>query len=288
MSTPRFLLAEGNTRERLEATKSAGGRSGTDCFTEILEAVVPGAVIDVVNPADADASLPAGAALAQYHGFMMSGSALNIPSGGDDPSVTRQIDLARAVFDAGLAFWGSCWGLQVAVTAAGGAVRTSPLGCEMAVARKVRLTTLGRGHALYAAKPDVFDAPAVHVDEIAALPPGAELLATNDFSKVQGACFRVGDSEFWGVQYHPEFDLYDMSVLVMRYTERLIDQGFFATEAEARAHAERLHALHADPTRKDLAWALGIDADILDTSRRWREIANWVERAVMPRADAEA
>lgn len=283
MSVLKFLLAEGNTRERVEATVAAGGRSGTDCFTEILNAVAPGALIDVVNPADADAALPAGAGLAQYDGFMMSGSALNIPGGDDDPRVVRQVDLAKAVFAAGVPFWGSCWGLQVAVAAAGGSVGASPLGCEMAVARKVVVNEAGRGHPLYADKPAVFDAPAVHVDEITALPPGATLLASNDFSKVQGACFDHGAGTFWGTQYHPEFDMADMAVLVRRYTERLVDQGFFATPAEAEAHAARLKALHEAPTRKDLSWALGIDADILDPMRRWREIANWTEHLLKAR-----
>jgi GMP synthase (glutamine-hydrolysing) len=284
MNALRLLLAEGNTRDRVEATEAAGGRSGVDCFKKILDGVASDAIVDVVNPADADAVLPKGAALDGYHGFMMSGSALNIPGGEDDPRVRRQIDLAKAVFKAGVPFWGSCWGLQVAVAAAGGTVRANPKGCEMAVARKVRLTEAGAGHPLYTEKPMVFDAPAVHVDEIETLPAGAELLASNNFSTVQGAAFKVGKSEFWGVQYHPEFDMDDMSLMVLRYTQRLIDQGFFKTEAEAKAHAERLHAVHMEPERKDLAWALGIDGDILDKSRRWREIANWIEHAVRRRA----
>jgi GMP synthase (glutamine-hydrolysing) len=284
MNSLKLLLAEGNTRERVEATEAAGGRSGVNCFKEILDGVASDAIVDVVIPADGDAGLPKGAELAGYHGFMMSGSALNIPGGEDDPRVKRQIDLAKAVFKAGVPFWGSCWGLQVAVAAAGGSVRANPKGCEMALARKIRQTEAGRAHALYDGKPQVFDAPAVHVDEIETLPSGAELLATNDFSDVQGATFKVGQSEFWGVQYHPEFDMADMSLLVMRYTQRLIDQGFFQTEAEAQAHAARLQAVHDAPERKDLAWALGIDDDILDKGRRWREIANWVEHAVRRRA----
>ena len=284
MNALRLLLAEGNVRDRVAATEAAGGRSGVNCFKEILESAAPDAVVDVVYPADGDAGLPKGGALAGYHGFMMSGSALNLPGGEDDPRVRRQVELAKAVFQAGVPFWGSCWGLQVAVAAAGGTVRANPKGCEMAVARKIRVTAAGAGHPLYGEKPAVFDAPAVHVDEIETLPTGAELLATNDFSRVQGATFKVGESEFWGVQYHPEFDMDDMSLLVLRYTQRLIEQGFFKTEDEAKAHAERLHELHAEPTRKDLAWALGIDDDILDKSRRWREIANWVEHAVRRRA----
>ena len=284
MNGLRLLLAEGNTAERNAEAIAAGGRPGTACFSEILGAVAPGCEIEIVNPADADAALPAGADLSQYHGFMMSGSALNIPGGEDDPRVVRQVDLAKAVFAAGVPFYGSCWGLQVAVAAAGGTVSASPLGCEMAVARKVQLNDEGRAHPLYDGKAAVFDAPAVHIDEVTALPSGATLLASNGFSKVQGVTFRHGKGEFWGVQYHPEFDLADMAVLVKRYVRRLIDQGFFAAPEDAEAHAERLKTLHADSARKDIAWGLGLDADVLDPAIRWREIVNWVEFAAKPRA----
>ncbi len=283
MSDLKFLLAEGNTREINAQAIASGGRTGTMCFSEILQSIAPGCIIEIVNPADIDTGLPAGAELTGYDGFMMSGSALNVPLGGDDPRVTRQVDLAKAVFDAGVPFYGSCWGLQVAVAAAGGSVAASPLGCEMAVARKVVLSEQGRDHLLYDGKAGVFDAPAVHVDEVTALPSGATVLASNGFSRVQGATFRFARGEFWGVQYHPEFDLADMAVLVKRYTQRVVDQGFFATPADAEAHAERLKTLHEDPERKDLSWLLGLDADILDPTVRWREIVNWVEHAVKPR-----
>jgi len=282
MSGLRFLVAEGNTRERNAEAKAAGGRTGVDCFTEILTATVPDCIIDAVNPADLDTTLPSGSGLEQYDGFLMSGSALNIPGGEDDPRVVRQVDLAKAVFAVGVPFYGSCWGLQVAAAAAGGTVQASPKGCEMGVARKVTLNEQGREHALYAGKNPVFDAAAVHVDEVTALPPGATLLASNGFSNVQGASFDYDKGTFWGVQYHPEYDLADMAVLVKRYTQRLVDQGFFATPEAAEAHADRLAVLHGNPGRKDLAWSLGLDDDILDPRVRWREIVNWIEFAVKP------
>ena len=278
----KFLLAEGNTRERIAEAETNGGRSGIDCFSEILNTLTPGCEIEIINPADENTALPPGTDLSQYHGFMMSGSALNVPGGEGDPRVRRQIDLAKAVFDAGVPFYGSCWGLQVAVAAAGGTVTASPLGCEMVVARKIELNEEGRAHPFYDGKAHVFDAPAVHVDEVTALPTGATLLASNCFSRVQGATFKQGKGEFWGVQYHPEFDLADLSVLVKRYTKRLVEQDFFTTPEEAVAHAVRLKTLNDDPGRKDISWLLGIDKDILDPGIRWCEIGNWVEHAVKP------
>ncbi len=81
------------------------------------------------------------AALENYDGVTMTGSALNIYNGGEP--VTRQIELAKAVFAAGVPFFGSCWGLQVAVTAAGGEVRANPRGREFGFARRILLTDAG-------------------------------------------------------------------------------------------------------------------------------------------------
>ena len=49
--------------------------------------------------------------------------------------------------------------------------------------------------------PERFTAFTTHSDEVAQLPPGATLIAENDYS-VQG--FRTGD--VFCVQFHPEYD----------------------------------------------------------------------------------
>ena len=73
-----------------------------------------------------------------YHGAVITGSALNIYS--REAAVERQIDLAKAVFAAGVPCFGSCWGLQVGVTAAGGSVVRNPRGREFGFARRISYT----------------------------------------------------------------------------------------------------------------------------------------------------
>ncbi len=113
-----------------------------------------------MTAADADAELPSSVGLEDYDGVTMTGSALNIYKGG--APVTRQIELAKAVFAAGVPFFGSCWGLQVAVTAAGGEVRANPRGREFGFARRIVLSDAGREHRLFAGKPAAFEAPTIH------------------------------------------------------------------------------------------------------------------------------
>ena len=70
----------------------------------------------------------------------------------------RQIELAKAVFAAGVPCFGSCWGLQVGVAAAGGTVVRDPRGREFGFARRIMLSAVGRDHAMFQGKPEVFEA----------------------------------------------------------------------------------------------------------------------------------
>jgi GMP synthase (glutamine-hydrolysing) len=45
---------------------------------------------------------------------------------------------------------------------------------------------------------------------------------------------------------------------------------------------DKLEALHQDPTRKDLAWLLGIDDDVMNEDVRRVEVRNWIELLVLP------
>jgi len=280
----RFLVAEGNPSDRNAALEAFGGRTGSECFAGLLRELEPNSTVDTAHPADVDADLPAGMALSGYDGVLISGSGLNIPDGEDDPQVQRQITFAQAVFEAGVPMFGSCWGLQVAAAAAGGRVQTSPFGGEMGLARKIALTNDGRAHPLYEGKAQAFDAPAIHVDEVTHMPPGSVVLAANRLCAIQAASIRHRGGIFWGVQYHPEFNLLDMARLVRRYARRLVDQGYFSDMAAAESHAMQLTTLDDNPARRDLAWLLGIDDDVLDRRIRWREISNWIARLVRPAA----
>ncbi|MCB2100205.1 MAG: type 1 glutamine amidotransferase [Rhodobacterales bacterium] len=272
----RILIIEGNGDDMNAAMEAAGARTGSTLYRALLEPLVPGARFDGVAPADGDAALPAGTSLADYDGVVMGGSGLHVYD--DIPAVTRQVDLVKAVLAAGVPFTGSCWAAQVATVAAGGVVGRSPNGREVGIARKVTLTPAGRDHPFYAGKAPVFDTIAIHYDEVTTVPPGAAVLATNGHSPVQALAFGT----FWGVQYHPEYDLDQIARLMARYGGQMVADGFLA-DADAMAdHAEDLIALHADPGRRDLAWRLGLDDDVLDPGRLRIECANWVTHALLP------
>jgi GMP synthase (glutamine-hydrolysing) len=282
LSTLRFLVLDAYAREGRDALRAAGATRAGTLYARLLRRCRPDAAVDVVFPADADAALPSGAALRDYDGVCWTGSSLTIHA--DDARVRRQLELARGVYAAGVPSFGSCWAAQVAVVAAGGVCAASPKGREFGIARRITLNQEGRAHALFGGKPAVFDALASHADEAVTLPPGARLLASNDWSRVQAIAVEHGPGSFWAVQYHPEWDLRELAALTRLRSDELVAQGHFEDRVHADRHARELEALAADPTRRDLAEALQIASELLDPDEGARELGNWIEHQVLAHA----
>lgn len=278
----RFLVIDGYNKEAREELVAGGASMAADQYTRMLKGSTPGgaADIDVLFPADPGASLPKGAELKNYDGIAWTGCSLTVYE--DDPRVHTQIEFCREAFRAGVPSFGSCWAAQIAVVAAGGRCAANPRGREMGVARKIALTPEGRSHPLYEGKANVFDAFISHVDEITHLPPGAVLLASNDFTRVQSVSVTYQGGTFWGLQYHPEYDLHEMARLTWCRIPKLMSLGFFRTREDGEDYVNLLEALHQDPSRYDIAWKLGIDADIMNEEVRRTEVRNWINRLVIP------
>jgi GMP synthase (glutamine-hydrolysing) len=274
----RILVIDGNVAAIRARQAAALGYDSGNGYARVLRRIDATLEVDIVTTADG-AALPPGTALSSYDGVTMTGSALNIYNGGEP--VVRQVELAKAVFAAGVPFFGSCWGLQVAVTAAGGEVRANPRGREFGFARRVLLSEAGREHLLFTGKPTAFEAPTIHRDEIAALPTGATTLATNDYG-VQAASFSHGRGTFWGVQYHPEYDYLDIAAAAERYGETLVVEGMFRDSSALAAFAADLRALQANPADATLLWKHGLGAAMRTEALRLLEIRNWLQTQVLP------
>ena len=168
------------------------------------------------------------------------------------------------------------------MAALGGRVQKNPHGHQLGIARSIQLTDAGRAHPMFQGKPPVFDALCVHGDVVCEAPGGAEVLARNAVCEVQALSFRDGGRSFWGVQYHPEFDLCQIAAMMKRNAKRLVERGYAASEDDAKAIATDLRMLYENPTRKDLAWRYGVGPDILDPDRHRLEFANWLRVEVAP------
>jgi len=280
MPAPRLLVMEGNSPETRAEHVAAGGTVASRGYADLLQELLPGAVVDICFPGDEGANLPDGEALEGYDGVAITGSGLHIYD--SSPAVMRQIELTRAVLATGTPVFGSCWGLQVLTVAAGGTVRKNPKGREIGFGRRIKLTDDGRKHTMYVGKPEVFNAPTVHLDEVETLAPGTTLLATNETSNVQSVEIRVNGAVAWGVQYHPEYPLREIAAIVRRIGLRLIDEGFFLDSKEIATFASDLDTLDRNPNEKRLSWRYGISRNVLDKKLRTGEVANWLQYQVLP------
>ena len=250
-------------------------------FTDFLCRYLPSAQVETWFVADPDPCPRPGASLHDYSGFIWTGSDLTIYDD-HDQRVRRQIELARAIFKAAIPSFGSCWGIQMAAVAAGGAVAKNPQGREWCLARNISLTEEGRRSKLMVDKPRRFDGFSMHLDEVITLPAGATLLATGDHTQVQALEVKSGRGTFWSTQYHPEYNLQEMARLIAARAIPLIQEGFFTTQEEVGIFAGQLEALHADPMSVDLRQQLDIDDTVLDPAIREQELRNWVDYQVLP------
>ncbi len=145
--------------------------------------------------------------------------------------------------------------------------------------RAIVATEAGRTHPMLAGRPLAWDAPAMHSDEVGALPDGATILAGTRTTPVQAVEIRRGEATFWGVQYHPELSLAEIAAALRRQADDLLEQRLVADRDALEAHAGRIDALDAEPERRDLAWQLGLDREVTEPGRRMREIANFIAHA---------
>ena len=276
-----IMIFQGSPEASQKAIVAVGARTNEAYFNESLKQFDSGVKTFTLNVVDGE-KLPQGMALSDFDGVVITGSPLSTYE--DVPAVHAQLELARAVFDAGIPTFGSCFGLQLMTAALGGTVRLNPRGREIGVARTIILNDAGRSHAMYRDKPQAFAALCSHQDEVSVLPEGGTVLASNAISDVQAAENSRGEKCFWGVQYHPEFDFGIIAALVEKRADRHIREGLAVDQSEVAMVAADFRALDADPSRTDLAWRYGLQADVLDAGVRRAEFGSWLAAKVRPYA----
>jgi GMP synthase (glutamine-hydrolysing) len=252
-----------------------------DLYADFLRRYVPAATIDVLFVADLSTTLPTGTNLTSYDAYIWTGSDLTIYHA-DDARVTRQIELARAIYEVGVPCYGSCWGVQMAVFAAGGEVKKNPRGREWSIARNIRRTEASKRHPLLQGKPDVYNGFIMHLDEVVTLTHGTTLLATNEHTHVQAVEVKHHNGTFWATQYHPEYNFYEMARLIQARAEPLVKEGFFDTTDEVQVYADNMFALAQNPDDPALRKTFDVGPDIIDPGLREVELRNWIDHLVIP------
>lgn len=270
----RLLVADGNDRDGRACRKAQTGHTSSGDYARVISDIEPMAFCELIYPADADFSLPAGIGLSDVDGLIFTGSTLRI----SEPvsAVASQIELMRAALAKGVSVFGSCWGLHVATAACGGNVGPSDLGSEYAFSRGIRRIDRGNAHDLLAGRAARWDAPAIHADIVKAPPPGSDVLACNDIVPVQALSISVGDGQFRGTQYHPELDVDVLGVMLKSSADDIVESGQAPDKASVEHYADQISRVGNGTGEAELPLELKIDSNLTNAQRRRTEVANYL------------
>ena len=259
MNTLKLLIVEGNTKKENFNFSAAGCVPQSENFGQHIKKLEPNCELDIVEPGDDNSISKIFSSLKKYNGVVLTGSTLRINDNSNE--VSKHIEFAKTCFKHEKKFFAACWGLQVAVTAAGGKCRVAPKGAHVGIAYDIELTNEGKKHKLYSSKPHKFTTPAFNYDEVEIPPKNAVLLASNKINKFEALHFTVGNSEIWGLQYHPEIPYDYMIKLIKHRSQGLIDRNVFKNQNEINQHIDSIE--HAKAELKD--------------GMRIQELKNWLD-----------
>ena len=230
----KILIVEGNLKEENTNFSKAGIQTHTQSLKDSLAFLTNELVLDVVNPSSDQNIRHFNENLHTYDGLIWGGSSLNIYN--DTPEIRKQIEFMKNCQNKVKNILAICWGMQVAVTAAGGQVKKAD-NPHIGIAKEIEINKNGLNHPLYKGKNRKFNSPAFNFDEVIKLPEKGICLASNKVNKVQSLYFEINNTKVWGLQYHPEITYEKMISLIEFRKKKLIEiRKVFKNESEVDKH----------------------------------------------------
>ena len=253
-----ILIVEGNLREENENFSKVGIQTHTESLKDSLNYFTEELKFDVVNPSSDQNIQFISDKLQNYDGLIWGGSSLNIYN--DTPEIRKQIEFMKDCQKKVKKILAICWGMQVAVTAAGGQVKKAN-NSHIGIANEIQVNEKGINHPLYKNKDKKFNSPAFNFDEVVRLPDKAVCLASNRINKIQSLYFEINKTKVWGLQYHPEITYEKMISLIQFRKDRLIEnRKVFKDEEEVNKHISTI--------KKEIA--------VASKDKRMVELKNWL------------
>ena len=255
----KILLVEGNLREANQEFTDNGIKTHTESLRESIDYFTKDLLIDSVNPSSDKNIFDIVKDLNKYDGLIWGGSSLNIYS--DTVEIRRQLEFMKECQKKIKNILAICWGMQVAVTAAGGVVKKGQNGSHRGIAHEININEHGLNHPLYKDKNKIFNTPAFNYDEVATLPNKATLLSSNKINNVMGLNFEFETANIWGIQYHPEITYEKMITLINFRKENLINNKSFNDEDDLSSHIKIIED----------------EIKITNKDSRMKELKNWLD-----------
>ncbi len=256
----KILIVEGNLKEENTNFSKAGIQTHTQSLKDSLAFLTNELALDVVNPSSDQNIRHFNENLHTYDGLIWGGSSLNIYN--DTPEIRKQIEFMKNCQNKVKNILAICWGMQVAVTAAGGQVKKAE-NPHIGIAKEIEINTKGLSHPLYKGKSRKFNSPAFNFDEVIKLPEKGICLASNKINKVQSLYFEINNTKVWGLQYHPEITFEKMISLIEFRKKKLIEiRKAFKNEYDVDKHISLI---------KD-------EILITDKRKKMLELQNWLNQ----------
>jgi GMP synthase (glutamine-hydrolysing) len=252
-----ILVVEGNNPKDSSVFIKAAKASCSQNLKNLVQKIEPSAGVKIINPSKDNETKEALENMDQYNGIIFTGGAMRINDMTDE--IKKHINFASHCFKHGKKILAICWGLQVCSTAAGGKVAPAKNGAHIGIATDVKINDEGKKNLIYKNKKDIFTTPAFNFDEVIELPEGSKLLSSDSINRVMAVYFKSGQSEIWGVQYHPDYEYWQMVNLSNARKDRLLKNNFFKNEIEFENHIKL------------------IEKQKLDFDNRTCEIRNWLK-----------
>ena len=259
MHNLNILIVEGNNPKDSEVFIKAAKASCSENLKNIVLKLEPRSNIKIINPANDNETKEALKNMNQYNGIIFTGGAMRLNDMTDE--IKKHINFAIDCFKYNNKILAICWGLQVCSTAAGGKVAPGKNGAHIGIATDVEINENGKNNPIYKNKKSKFNTPAFNFDEVVELPKGATLLASDKINNNMGVYFKSGNSEIWGLQYHPDYEYWQMINLSNARIGRMIANNYFKDEETFKKHIDFIKSEEKN----------------LDFINKTHEIRNWLD-----------
>ena len=253
------LIVEGNNPKDSEIFIKAAKATCSENLKNIVLKLDPSSKVTIINPENDDETSKVLENMDQYNGIIFTGGAMRLNDMTD--VIKKHINFASNCFKHNNKILAICWGLQVCSVAAGGKVAAGKNGAHIGIATDVEINDEGKNNPIFKNKKFIFNTPAFDFDEVCELPKGATLLASDKVNKNMGVYFKSGNSEIWGLQYHPDYEYWQMVNLSNARMGKMIAKEYFRDEESFKKHIEYIKS----------------EEKSLDFKNKTHEIQNWLD-----------
>ena len=253
------LIVEGNNPKDSEVFIKAAKATCSENLKNIVLKLDPSSKVTIINPENDDETSKVLENMDQYNGIIFTGGAMRLNDMTDQ--IKKHINFASNCFKHNNKILAICWGLQVCCVAAGGKVAAGKNGAHIGIATDVEINDEGKNNPIFKNKKFRFNTPAFNFDEVCELPKGATLLASDKVNKNMGVYFKSGNSEIWGLQYHPDYEYWQMVNLSNARMGKMIAKEYFRDEESFKKHIEYIKS----------------EEKSLDFKNKTHEIQNWLD-----------